>query len=108
MASQTINIENIEFSHPKSNSLGGHFLFLKSKNNEKMKLQTPKCYVPFGLNEYKGKFTLDLQLKGTETEEFKTNIDSLDELIITNAKKYSFQWFKKSLHESVVNELYKA
>lgn len=107
MVQQTIDINSIEFSHPKSNGLGGQHLFLNLKNNEKMTIQTPKCYVPFGLNEYNSKFTLDLQLKGNEVNGFKKQIEDLDNLIVENAKKYSFQWFKKSLHESVVTELYK-
>ena len=105
--SSTFDIDDIEFSHPKSNGLGGQHLFLNKNNEQKFRLQTPKCGVPFGLNEYNGKFTIDLQLKGGEVEEFKNEIKSLDELILTKAKKNSFQWFKKSLHESVVQELYK-
>ena len=103
----SFSMNDIEFSHPKSNGMGGQHLFLNKKNESKFKLQTPKCGVPFGLNEYNGKFTLDLQFSGKETKQFQSNIEELDILILENASKYSFQWFKKSLHDSVLKELFR-
>lgn len=104
----SFDVNDIEFSHPKSNGLGGQHLFMNNKHEPKLRIQTPKCSVPFGVNEYNGKYTMDLQIKGNEAEEFKNKIQDLDKLILENGVKYSFQWFKKSLHESVVTELYKS
>ena len=101
----------LEFSKPKSNSMGGQHIFMnipnKVNDESRIRIQTPVCGLPFGINEYKGKYNLDLQLNGNETTEIKEFLNELDNQIIQTASKNSFSWFKKSIHESVVKELYK-
>ena len=58
--------------------------------------------VPFGVQEYKNNKTCDVQVSNPE---FFENIDNF---IIEKAKQNSFKWFNKSIHASVIKELYKS
>ena len=107
-----IIIQDIEFSKAKANNMGGQHIFMNIPNttidNSKIRFQTPICGLPFGLNEYKNKYNMDLQLNGDSTFEIKQFLNLFDNHIIETASKNSFSWFKKSLHKSVINELYKS
>ena len=104
-----ISPDELEFSKPKQNSMGGQHIFMNMANclqsDSKVCFQTPKCKCPFGLNEYNNRYTLDLQVQNNS--EMKTFLESLDSKLVEEASKNSFTWFKKSMHESVVKELYK-
>lgn len=104
-----IVIDELDFSKPKQNSMGGQHIFVNIPNTiqeeSKIRLQTPLCKVPFGINEYKNKYNLDLQLTDENMKEFLTTFDSK---IIKTATQNSFSWFKKSMHESIVKELFKS
>ena len=104
-----INTNDLQFSKPKQNSMGGQHIFMNFTNcpqsDSKLCVQTPKCKIPFGLNEFKGRYTLDLQIQ--HKSEMKSFIEELDKTVIDTACQNSFSWFKKSIHESVIKELYK-
>ena len=103
-----ISIDELDFSKPKQNSMGGQHIFVNipntSQEESKIRIQTPVCNLPFGMNEYNGKYNLDLQLNDENMKEFLTAFDTK---IINTASYNSFSWFKKSMHESVIKELFK-
>ena len=100
--------DELDFSKPKQNSMGGQHIFVNIPNTiqeeSKICLQTPLCNLPFGMNEYNGRYNLDLQLNDNNMKEF---LASFDKKIIETASINSFSWFKKSMHESVIKELFK-
>jgi len=106
-----IDFNQLDFSKPKQNSMGGQQIFMnipyKSQDESKIRIQTPVCGLPFGVNEYKGKYSLDLQLQGESCTEIKDFFNEFDKHILETAYENSFSWFKKSMHESVIQELYK-
>lgn len=103
-----IVIDELDFSKPKQNSMGGQHIFVNIPNTiqeeSKIRIQTPVCNLPFGMNEYNGKYNLDLQLNDENMKEFLTSFDTK---IIDTASYNSFSWFKKSMHGSVIKELFK-
>ena len=103
-----ICIDELDFSKPKQNSMGGQHIFVNIPNTiqeeSKIRFQTPVCNLPFGMNEYKGKYNLDLQLNDDDIKEFLTDFDKK---IIETASTNSFSWFKKSMHASVIKELFR-
>ena len=103
-----IVIDELDFSKPKQNSMGGQHIFVNIPNTiqeeSKIRIQTPVCNIPFGMNEYNGKYNLDLQLNDENIKEFLTAFDTK---IIDTASYNSFSWFKKSMHGSVIKELFK-
>lgn len=106
-----IVFDQLEFSKPKQNSMGGQHIFMnipnKSQDESKIRIQTPICNLPFGVNEYNGKYNLDLQLNGESCNEMKDFFNEFDQQIMKTASANSFSWFKKSMHETVIQELYK-
>ena len=104
-----IVIDELDFSKPKQNSMGGQHIFVNIPNTiqeeSKIRVQTPLCNLPFGLNEYSGRYNLDLQLNDEHMKEFLTSFDTK---IVNTASTNSFSWFKKSMHESVIKELFKS
>jgi hypothetical protein len=106
---EQVNTNELQFSKPKQNSMGGQHIFMNisncNQNDSKVCIQTSKCKVPFGLNEFKGRYTLDLQVQNKS--EMKEFAEKLNSTVIKAATENSFSWFKKSLHESVIKELFK-
>ena len=103
-----IVIDELDFSKPKQNSMGGQHIFVNIphtiQEESKIRIQTPVCNLPFGMNEYKGKFNLDLQLNDENIKDFLLDFDKK---IFDTASINSFSWFKKSMHESIIKELFK-
>ena len=102
------SLNNLVFSEPKPNRSGGQQIFLNYKNvphdQSKLAIQLPKSKVPFGVTSYNSNKSLSIQICDTNLETF---FYELDTLIKSNAKQNSFKWFKKSMHETVLEELYK-
>ena len=108
---ENTNIDDFIYSQPKTNAMGGQQVFINlpntSDNDSKIRIQTPKCSVPFGINDYNGRFTLDLSLRGEDTKPFQTFINNFDSHNKKTGSINSIKWFKKQIHESVISELYK-
>ena len=73
---KNFDVNLLEFSEMKTNQYGGKAVYLKY-NGGKFRMQTPKMYLPYGMNDYeikdentdevKGhKYTLDMSFKGID------------------------------------------
>ena len=103
-----INVNDIKFSEPKSNSKGGQSIWL-SHNGEKIIIQIPKSKTPFGLNHQQyedGSSKFDVSVSLTSPE-FKFWIETLDKYICKRATEYSQEWFGKRKSNEVIEEMYK-
>lgn len=108
MKPNQVDIDSLVYSEPKINSLGGQTVFVNMPDRNKLRINTPKCKLPFGISEYNSKFSLQLSLQGLseQMQDFKTFISKLDEKNIEMGSKYSTKWFKKNLVKDTVKELY--
>jgi len=108
----TIDISNLEYHEPVNGKMGGQYVKI-TYNGSKVILQTPKCYLPFGVNKYEGAYgntySIDLSLssKTQNMETFEKFIEDLDEQNIKNACKNSNSWLSKSLDNDAINQIYK-
>ena len=109
----TINMSDIQFSEPKTNSLGGQSVYV-SYNGNKIITQIPKTKCPFGLNSQSFdnspvKYTLDVSLGKGEGKiaGWRQFVYDLDKHIIDTAVEKSETWFKKKKSAGVIEELYK-
>jgi len=91
---------NMRLTDPVNNRSGGKNVFFDNKE-----YATVQGYVPFGLQTFKSMKTFDIQLKDDELVSY---FKSIDEYIVDEARKNSFRWFNKSIHESVITELYRS
>lgn len=103
-----INIDSLVYSQPKVNSMGGQTVFVNDTNRNKIRINTPKCYLPFGVSEYSGAKSLQMSLNGDSEQmnQFKKFLNDFDTRNIHVATENSNTWFKKSLNGDTVSELY--
>ena len=90
-------MNNLSFSNPVSNRSGGKNVYFTDTLTK-----TVTGTIPFGVQEYKTNKTCDVQI--LEPSFF----EDLDLFIVSEAAKNSFKWFNKSIHNSVIKELYKS
>ena len=102
-----MNVLNVKFSLPNIGRNGKQYVYL-NEHNDKLKLSIKNCGNPFGINEYNGRHSINLQFKNPETKGVFNDLVELDTKIIDYASVNSFSWFKKNIHESVIKELYKS
>jgi len=102
------SVKDLSFSEPKSNRSGGQHVFMNKKNtsydDSHVVISLPKCKVPFGVTKYNTNTSLSIQICNDDLESY---FNDLDNLIKQTAQQNSFKWFKKNMHESVIQELYK-
>ena len=110
-----INVNDLAFSDPKVNSMGGLSVFV-SYAGEKITVQVPKHKCPFGLScqAYDGapeKYEVSISLNGgnDKSEQWKKWVGDLDERMKSEAVKNSKAWFKSAKEKSagVIEELYR-
>ena len=107
-----INVDQINFHNPQNGKYGGQSIKL-TYNDERICIQTPRCYLPFGINQmdtqYGTKYSADLSLTKTSKnmDVFMKFIHDLDTLIKRKAFENTNSWFQKDLSEDLVNQLYK-
>ena len=108
----TFDAKNVTFSEMKKNKMGGKTVYLSNEKHKKIRLQLPKLRAPFGLSEFtdqasgRTSYSLDLSLDGSD--ELKTTLTQLDDLVIKTVAKNSTQWLGKKHSEAVVESaLYK-
>tara|TARA_B100001094_G_scaffold331814_1_gene401457 strand:+ start:7239 stop:7880 length:642 start_codon:yes stop_codon:yes gene_type:complete len=107
---KNFDYNDLSFSEPKINNMGGQSVYI-NHNKSKLTIQTPKCYIPFGVSSYQTnygtKYNIDLSLKDKETNDFRTFLEGFDTYMVNNAVNNSKQWFKKDIKSEVIEELYK-
>ena len=133
---KNFDITLLEFSEMKTNQYGGKVVYLKY-NGGKFRLQTPKMYMPYGMNDFeikddgseevKGhKYTLDMSFKGIDREndqsvssdvrkeakrlsEFHSVLTSIDTKVKEQAKANSIAWLKcKKASDEMITQQYKS
>lgn len=108
-----INLSDIQFSDPKTNSLGGQSVYVSYQGN-KIITQVPKTKCPFGLSSQAFdnspvKYTLDISLGKGEGKigAWRQFVYDFDKHICETAVEKSELWFKKKKSAGVIEELYK-
>ena len=133
---KNFDINLLEFSEMKTNQYGGKAVYLKY-NGGKFRIQTPKMYLPYGMNDYeikddgsddvKGhKYTLDMSFKGIDREndesvskdvrkeatrlkDFHDMLTSIDTKVKKQAKDNSISWLKaKKASNEMIESQYKS
>ena len=108
MKPSDVDLVSLVYSEPKINQLGGQTVFVNDRSRNKLRIHTPKCYLPFGVSDYNGSKSLQLSLNGdtANMKQFKTFLHEFDNKNIETASINSASWFKKQLNENTVSELY--
>ena len=110
-----INVNDITFSEPKVNSMGGLSVYV-ALHGEKIVVQVPKCKCPFGLScqsydnaPEKYEVSISLNDSTEKAKMWREFISEFDERVKQEAVVNSKKWFKsaKEKSASVVEELYK-
>ena len=115
---EDLSVESLMYSLPKANVMGGQSVYIDLPSGDpaskKVIIQTPRCYLPFGLSEFtpnggQPKYSLDLSLSGNTPaiQKFTEFLADLDEHNIAQGSAQSMVWFKKRLDKEVVGELYR-
>lgn len=107
-----IDVSQLEYHDPMNGKMGGQYVKI-TYNGQKIIFQTPKCYLPFGINKYEGAYgntySIDLSLssKTQNMETFENFIEKLDDQNIKTACKNSNRWLSKPLDIDDINQIYK-
>jgi hypothetical protein len=98
------------YSLPRVNQSGGQTIFVNLPDHfsKKVVIALPRCPLPFGLSDYKGRKSLQFSLPDSDEriEEFRAFLTKLDLQNVQTAVNNSTKWFKKSLPANAVQELY--
>ena len=100
---ELLDLNDLVFGQPRVNTMGGQSVPV-TMNGEKLRIQLPKCDLPFGLNNWNERYSADLSLKNESITNFMTSFDSHMVNVATDNCK---QWFNKTLSNETVSELYK-
>lgn len=117
LMSKDFKINNIVFDDKIKSLDTGAKMKMVSYNRNPIIIQTPECYLPYGINnnnmddETVFRYTMDVSFKDKESRpglmKFFKVIESFDQLIIEQAFKNHKDWFKKSFpSKEVVEALY--
>ena len=114
------NAANVTLSEPKLNKYGGKSVFI-NYNGKPLTLQTPRMFLPYGLNEYdvkdssgnptgKKEYSLRLSFKGWDDETsnnatFLNAMKGFNDVLVDNGVQHSVKWFKKKHTREVVEAL---
>ena len=93
-------MDNLSFSQPINNRSGGKNVYFKDKLTT-----TLVGKIPFGIQTYNFNKVCDLQI---EDDKCISYLENLNKFIVDNATSNSMKWFNKSIHPSVIAELYKS
>lgn len=117
LLSNDFKLTNVVFDDKIKSLDTGAKMKMVSYNKNPLIIQTPECYLPYGINnnnmddESVFRYTMDISFKDKETRpgllKFFKVIESLDQLIIDEAFKNHKEWFKKSFpSKEVIEALY--
>ena len=110
-----IDMNNLSFSNPKQNALGGQSISVSTNENKKLIFQSPKCLAYNGVsvcsfsNSTKSSCYIDIFANSNTNPmiTFINQISLFDENIKKNAAANSSSWFKKHLDFETIQKLYK-
>ena len=100
---KNFDFSSLKYSDPKISSSGIQSVFINDKNRNKIKITTPKCYLPFGISDYNGKLSL---LMAIDDATYIGFLKQFDQMNIETAERNSDKWFKKSMSYETIVELY--
>ena len=100
--------EDFLYSAPTASAMGGQFINI-THGSDSVMVQTPKCFVPYGVNEFYGKQSVDLHFTRDtpSTARFKAFLEAFDQHNINKAVSCSSEWFKKDLGTEAIADLYR-
>lgn len=104
------------YEEPRKLETGGKMVYVKY-NDSPLKIQTPTCYAPFGINVYKNEdsntesHSLDISFDGYKEEgqiqTFFNKMQALDDQNTSKGFQYQQAWFRKNYpSEEVIKALY--
>jgi hypothetical protein len=109
-------MDSIGFDEVKKNAVGGNIVYLNYNGKQKLCLQTPWMFAPFGISEFVDektgpKYSLDVSFKGLDSDPkiktFHDKMKELDEKILEQGVNSSKQWFGKIMKKVVLEELFR-
>lgn len=108
MKPENVDVQSFVYSEPKPNTNGGQTVFINDANRNKIRIHTPKCYIPFGISEFNKKYSLNFSLNSDTDamKNFKKLLKDIDNNNIKEGVKNSEKWFNKKYNETTINELY--
>ena len=113
---KNLEVQKITYDEPKKLDNGGKMIYVSFKNNP-LRIQTPQCYLPFGINVYKNEdsgteaHTLELSFDGKDSKpnlmDFFNKMKEFDDLNIQKGFEYQQSWFRKKYpNKEVIEALY--
>tara|TARA_B100001094_G_C18164964_1_gene791485 strand:+ start:1222 stop:1920 length:699 start_codon:yes stop_codon:yes gene_type:complete len=108
--------DSIGFDEVKKNAVGGNIVYLSYSGKQKLCLQTPWMFAPFGVSEFVDektgpKYSLDVSFKGMDNDPkikmFHDKMQELDSKILEQGVSLSKQWFGKKMQKVVLEELFR-
>ena len=93
-------MDNLSFTQPVNNRSGGKNVYFQDKLTMKLIGK-----VPFGIQTYNYNKVCDLQIVDEKSIAY---LNDLNSFIVSSASLNSMKWFNKTIHESVITELYKS
>ena len=98
-----IDLDALDFAAPRVNAMGGQSIGI-TYDGDKLRVELPTCRLPFGLNCYNNKYSVDVSVNDATFKEFVSNFDAcIQKTAFDNTKL----WFNKTLSEDSIGELYK-
>jgi len=103
----SIDIDNLVYDDPNQGKMGGQYVKITNGPN-KILIQTPKSYLPFGINRYEGGYGTTYSIDiSSNNETFNNFLNKFDELNKKRAQENMNKWFSKNLDEDAINQIYK-
>ena len=113
---KNFQVSKVNYDEPKKLDNGGKMIYVKF-NQSHLRLQTPQCFAPFGVNVYKNEDTnnethsIDLSFRGMDVKksinDFYNKMKEFDEMNISKGYEYQQSWFRKKYpSKEVIEALY--
>lgn len=99
---EDVDVSKITYSEVKVNKYGGKSVYLNYVNRKPLRIQLPKLYLPFGVNDWEGKKSVDFSMR--DNEQIVDFITKMEEKLITDSSELN--WFKKKMPIEVVREFF--
>ena len=111
---EDIDINHVTFDDPMTTYTGGRSVSVKYEG-DKLRMFTPKCYLPFGMSSYQNemmtqpRLSLELSLRGQSQymKEFTTFFDTFDDHVLYVAEKEAGSWFSKDISGEQIKDIFK-
>jgi hypothetical protein len=111
-----LDLSKVTYDEPRKLDNGGKMIYVSFKR-QPIRIQTPSCYVPFGINVYKNEdsntesHSIDLSFDGKDhnpaMKDFYDKIRKFDEMNVEKGFEYHQSWFRKKFQsKDVIEALY--